>query len=494
MARGLNTMNAMNMNRIALISASFAVVLLLAGCAGSGTGPAASPAQQRRVAQLGLLAQLPPYYGPKKLIAVMDFQNKSNYKGKMELGTGMADSLTDALIRSERFIVVERQQIRDVLKEQDFAQTGRTVEAGAPKIGRVLNTQALVYGSVVDFSETQEQSQAFGYKGFNLSMAQAEAKVTIAIRVVDSTTGQVLDSQQIQGKAEKRALGVSYTERDWSFGSKAFAKTPLGQATQEAIDKAVLFVCRRLQDVPWEGRVIEAQGADISINAGEQQGIAPGDCFIVYREGEAMIDPATGLPLGAPRKEIGAIEVAEVQPKFSIAKVLRGSGIARKDVVRFVPAAQVKAAPPAAAKAAPPPPDTPRVTKARELLSRNDRGAALREVDAALKENPNDAAAAMLKLLLETERRDFRAAAQTAALVVSLRPDDPAALLQAAQAQSGAGDFGGAVTTLNRLLTLDPNNVQALVLRSKALADTGDNAGSFRDMRRAINLGYQPPK
>jgi curli biogenesis system outer membrane secretion channel CsgG len=175
--RNLNTEGLMKMNRLALVSTSRVFAVLLSGCAGSGSGPAASPAQQRRVAQLGILAQLPPYYGPKKLIAVMDFQNKSNYKGKAELGGGMADMLTDALIRSERFIVVERQQVRDVLKEQDFAQTGRTVEASAPKIGRVLNTQIMVFGSVVDFSETQEQNQAFGYQGFNLNMAHAEAKV-----------------------------------------------------------------------------------------------------------------------------------------------------------------------------------------------------------------------------------------------------------------------------------------------------------------------------
>lgn len=481
------------MNRLSLASTLLAVVVLVSGCTTTDSGTGTSPAQQRRVARLGTLAQLPPYYGPKKLIAVMDFQNKSNYKGKMELGTGMADSLTDSIVRSERFIVVERQQIRDVLKEQDFAQTGRTAEASAPKIGRVLNTQVMVYGSVVDFSETQQQNQGFGYQGISLSFAHAEAKVTIAIRLVDSTTGQVLDSQQVQGKAQKNAVGIAYTEKDFKFGTSAFAKTPLGQATQEAIDKAVVFICQRMESVPWEGRVIEAKGSDIYINAGEQQGIAVGDCFVVFHEGEGMIDPSTGLQLGAARKETGAIEVAELQPKFSIAKVIRGTGMGRKDVVRFVPAAQVKGAAPVATQTVPPPPDTPGVTKARELLSRNDRGGALREVDNALKENPSDAAAAVLKIELELARKNFRAAANAGAHLASLRPDDPAALLLAARSQSSAGDFGGTVATLNRLLTMDPNHVEALVLRSQALAETGDSKGSYRDMRRAINLGYQPP-
>jgi len=479
------------MNHLSLAPALLAVIVLVSGCATSGSGTGASPAQQRRVARLRALAQLPPYYGPKKLVAVMDFQNKSNYKGKMELGTGMADSLTDAIVRSERFIVVERQQIRDVLKEQDFAQTGRTVEASAPKIGRVLNTQAMIFGSVVDFSETQQQNQGFGYQGISLSFAHAEAKVTIAIRLVDSATGQVLDSEQVHGKAEKNAMGIAYTEKDFNFGTSAFAKTPLGQATQEAIDKAVLFICQRMEKVAWEGRVIEAKGGDIYINAGEEKGVAVGDCFMVFHEDEGIVDPTTGLQLGAPRKEIGAIEVVELQPKFSIAKVIRGSGMDRKDVVRFVPAAQVKGASPVTTKTVPPPPDTPRVTKARELLSRNDRGGALREVDNALKENPNDAAAAMLKVQLESARRNFRAASAAGAHLVSLRPDDPTALLLAARSQSDAGDFGGTVATLNRLLTLDPNHVEALVLRSQALAETGDGKGSHRDMRRAINLGYQ---
>ncbi|MBI5820289.1 MAG: hypothetical protein HZA88_15080 [Verrucomicrobia bacterium] len=481
------------MHRLSLVSTLLAVVVLISGCATKDSGAPVSVAQQRRVARLGMLAQLPPYYGPKKLLAVMDFQNKSNYKGKLELGTGMADSLTDAIIRSERFIVVERQQLRDVLKEQDFAQTGRAVEANAPKIGRVLNTQVMVVGSVVDFSETQEQNQGFGYQGISLSFAHAEAKVTIAIRLIDTTTGQVLDSQQVQGKAEKNAVGIAYTEKDFKFGTSAFAKTPLGQATQEAIDKAVIFICQRMESVPWEGRVIEAKGSEIYINAGEQQGIAVGDCFVVFHEGEGIVDPTTGLQLGAPRKEIGAIEVTELQPKFSIAKALRGTGMARKDAVRFVPAAQVKGAAPVTAKTVPPPPDTPGVTKARELLSRNDQGGALREVDNALKENNSDAAALMLKVQLESARRNYRAAADAGTQLASLRPDDTAVQSLAARSLSSAGDFNGAVAVLNRWLTTDPNNVEALVLRSQALAEAGDDPGSYRDMRRAINLGYQPP-
>jgi len=99
----------------------------------------------------------------------------------------------------------------------------------------------------------------------------------------------------------------------------------------------------------------------------------------------------------------------------------------------------------------------------------------------------------MLKVQLESARRNYRAAADAGTQLASLRPDDPAAQSLAARSLSSAGDFNGAVAVLNRWLTMDPNNVEALVLRSQALAEAGDDQGSYRDMRRAINLGYQSP-
>ena len=274
----------------------------------------------------------------------------------------MADILTDALLHSGRFIIVERQQIRDVLKEQDFAQSGRTVEAAAPKIGRLLNAQVLVTGSVVDFAETHSQMPAmFGYggggyrdrrgrwhhrEGMALQFSYAEARVVIAMRLIDATTGQVLDSQESRGTASSNSVGVNVYQGMTTFRSAGFAKTPLGQATQKAIDQAVAFVCTRMQNVPWEGRVVDVKGDDVFINAGANQGITVGQEFLVFRESAPMIDPETGLPLGAPRKEIGLLSVSEVEPKFSIARIVRGQGITRKDVIQFLVRAQPVVTPP----------------------------------------------------------------------------------------------------------------------------------------------------
>ncbi len=57
--------------------------------------------------------------------------------------------------------------------------------------------------------------------------------------------------------------------------------------------------------------------------------------FEVYEEQEALIDPETGLNLGAPERFIGSIRVTQVNERFSVAEVAAGGGFTRNNVVRF---------------------------------------------------------------------------------------------------------------------------------------------------------------
>ncbi|MBI5828602.1 MAG: hypothetical protein HZB20_03465 [Chloroflexi bacterium] len=148
----------------------------------------------------------------KKRIAVTHFDNKANVQGQAELGTGFADSLADALVKTGRYIVVERAEIQNVMKEQDFAQSGRTAEtANAPQIGRLLTAQIQITGSILHVdTQTQQQGGGFAFQGFSIGGGGGKAEVTIALRIIDTTSGQVLDSQQIKGIARKSSLALGY--------------------------------------------------------------------------------------------------------------------------------------------------------------------------------------------------------------------------------------------------------------------------------------------
>ena len=73
------------------------------------------------------------------------------------------------------------------------------------------------------------------------------------------------------------------------------------------------------------GRVIKAEGNKVWINVGITAGIKVGDEFEVIRKGEKLIDPDTGLALGAEEESVGKIVVVEVKEKYAIATIQGGN-------------------------------------------------------------------------------------------------------------------------------------------------------------------------
>ncbi len=280
----------------------------------------------------------PPYHGPKKRIAVTKFLNKvRGVYGNWNLGEGFAEMLTTELIKTGRFIVVERQALQDILTEQELGQAGIVRKETAAKVGRVLGAQIIVRGVVSEFEMKESGGGGgIGIGGITLGLSTSNAHVAVDIRLIDSTTGQVLDSHNAVGKAESTGVGVGITDGDVSFGASGFQKTPLGQATRQAIQDAVRFIISRMEKVPFTARVIKFSGGKVYINAGSRMNIKPGDRFYAYSRGEELIDPETGLSLGAEETLIGTVEVRDVKEKFSIGQLVSGRGpLKRGDVLRL---------------------------------------------------------------------------------------------------------------------------------------------------------------
>src|SRR3990170_3505523 len=93
---------------------------------------------------------LEPYNGPKARVAVYRFGDRTGegkgivvqgYPGyswyNAQIGDGMADMLTDALMLSNRFIVLERQALKDVEDEQDLVRRGRANRDTRAPVGQI---------------------------------------------------------------------------------------------------------------------------------------------------------------------------------------------------------------------------------------------------------------------------------------------------------------------------------------------------------------------
>jgi curli biogenesis system outer membrane secretion channel CsgG len=90
-------------------------------------------------------------HGPKARIAVAKFLDKSGKGQAAGIGSGMADMLATSLFQTGRYIVLERQNLQDVLSEQDLGASGRVRPDTAAAIGQVEGAEILVTGNITEF-------------------------------------------------------------------------------------------------------------------------------------------------------------------------------------------------------------------------------------------------------------------------------------------------------------------------------------------------------
>ncbi len=314
----------MSLKKIGLLI-SLGCLWTLFGCAGlPGGKSSATPAPEAGSKPVSQAPKI-THKGPKLRVGIVDFVNKSSY-GAGRLGTSASDILTTELFKTGAFIVVERAQLKQVLGEQSLGQTGVVNPETAAQAGRVLGLNALVTGSISQFGVSTGGADYGVYR-----QKVQTAKCTVDVRVVDASTGQLYFADSGKGEFEKKAQEVL------GMGTRAGYDETLGQeALRSAITKFMDNLVQKLQNVEWSGAVASVSGNEIYINAGREVGLNLGDVLTVHTLGKEIIDPHTKVSLGRTRGAVkGELQVAEIDEKFTIAKVLSGTGFQVGDMVKM---------------------------------------------------------------------------------------------------------------------------------------------------------------
>ncbi len=90
---------------------------------------------------------------PEKLrIAILDFTNTGGLSKQETITLG--NRLRSMLVKTDAFIVLERGQMDDILGEQGFQQTGCTTTECAVEMGRLLNMQKMISGTIGKLGKT----------------------------------------------------------------------------------------------------------------------------------------------------------------------------------------------------------------------------------------------------------------------------------------------------------------------------------------------------
>jgi curli biogenesis system outer membrane secretion channel CsgG len=203
------------------------------------------------------------YNGPKARIAVARFKDKTGrgwWTGA--IGDGMADQLTTALFNSNRYIVLERQTINDVLREQDLGGSGRVRAETAAPIGEIEGAELLVTGAVTEF-EGNAGGGGGGLSGLlggtigsvvgAVAGGYRRAHMAIDLRVIDTKTSRVVAATSVEGEATDVNMGGllgGATGGGALAGSlSGWKNTPVEKALRICIKKAVAFMASKTPPV-----------------------------------------------------------------------------------------------------------------------------------------------------------------------------------------------------------------------------------------------------
>jgi len=237
------------MKKFSVYAGLLAVIVWMSSCAPTATvtsygGPTIAEAQAER------------YDGPKARLAVGEFQDKtakggwsSGWLGMFgigfkQIGDGMRDMLTTALFNTNRYVVLEREQLGAVMKEQDLGASGRVKKGTEAPIGEIYGADLIIVASVTEF-EGSSKGAAGGTKvlGIKVGGGFKKAHVAIDVRIIDAKTSQIVAAASVEGKATSIAVGgVTNIGGVLPVGLGGFSKTPTEKAIRVCIQKAVEYV------------------------------------------------------------------------------------------------------------------------------------------------------------------------------------------------------------------------------------------------------------
>ncbi len=176
--------------------------------------------------------------GLRYSITVTRFENQAGWHGQWNLGDAWGTVFTDLLNQSGKFIVLGETDMRGAaLDEQDFAASGRTAGGKkAPVTGQMTPAQILVKGAITHVQgDTGGKSGGVRIKGFKIGGKGGKGEVNATIYMVDSTTGQVIASEergrhpQTQGprrRLQRRRMGSCPSAATRTTTSGSLSRTP----------------------------------------------------------------------------------------------------------------------------------------------------------------------------------------------------------------------------------------------------------------------------
>lgn len=155
------------------------------------------------------------------------------------------------------------------------------------------------------------------FRSLALSADEKSREVDLEALILDASSGVCVARQRFR----RVALGRVKIPGTVIFGSSAHYATDFGQAYAAVLDDMARWAEATTSCLPFSARVIRSGKDSIHIDAGAEQGLAPGDLLSAFRPDRQPVVTPGGEILGLEKRPVGEVVVTTVYPRFAIARL-----------------------------------------------------------------------------------------------------------------------------------------------------------------------------
>ena len=237
---------------------------------------------------------------PKKVyVSIHKFENKSSASAAA-IDTVQA-RIQQFIVGTRKFEVIEREQLKTVMKEAGLAAGGVTdsEDGHAPQQGKIKPTAFIVYGNILYYGVDQTAAKGDGY-----AVNTTKSKVELQIKFVRAETGKII--------LEKSFIGEGF---DKTIATEDSATAKSG-GMRDALEEACHMVVDALREHTYPPKIVAVNDDEIQINMTDSE-VKAGDVFDVKKCGEEKFDPDTGESLGYSGKTVGRVIIQKADARMA---------------------------------------------------------------------------------------------------------------------------------------------------------------------------------
>ncbi len=267
----------------------------------------------------------------KEKLIISDFGNQTQYKF---MGKAISEELISLFAATKRFDILEREKLKDILKEQELQLSGIVNPDDAVSVGKIAGAKYIVVGNITGASvsrnivkkekevETKKKNKKKKEKKKIVYFETIwQANVNLSARLIDIETGKVILGKTINGWAS------TSLKSDYRWANK-------GEKLNKQKSKEVLLVAKGraakslvlsfLKDFPLSGYILTKIDDDYLVDLGRNNGLNSKVNLKVFGKSETIKHPVTGEIITVNKKDLGYLQVTDVRDKSSVAKLVRG--------------------------------------------------------------------------------------------------------------------------------------------------------------------------